>query len=186
MKKLFKDLFFKLVTFLGKIFYDKKYLQGQYFSEQGDGWWWVFRGIWFQKILRFNSHLPFPANPTVRISNLNNLVFGSDNLNNFQSFGIYFQNFSGKIYLGDRVYLAPNVGLITANHDFNDLSKHLEGKDIHIGNDCWIGMNSVVLPGVKLGNKTIVGAGSVVTKSFEEGNLIIGGNPAKILKKLEN
>ncbi len=56
--------------------------------------------------------------------------------------------------------------------------------DLVIGDNCWIGMNSVVLPGVKLGEKTIVGAGSVITKSYEEGHCIIAGNPAKIIKYL--
>ncbi|MDT4068951.1 type 8 capsular polysaccharide synthesis protein Cap8J, partial [Staphylococcus aureus] len=58
------------------------------------------------------------------------------------------------------------------------------GEDVKIGNYSWIGMNSVILPGVELGEHTIVGAGSVVTKSFPEGNVVIGGNPAKIIKKI--
>lgn len=49
---------------------------------------------------------------------------------------------------------------------------------------CWIGMNSMILPGVELGNRTIVGAGSIVTKSFKEGNCIIAGNPAKVIRNL--
>ena len=57
-------------------------------------------------------------------------------------------------------------------------------EDIVLGEQCWIGMNSVILPGVKLGIHTIVGAGSVVTKSFEDGFCIIAGNPAKIIRKI--
>ena len=49
---------------------------------------------------------------------------------------------------------------------------------------CWIGMNSVILPGVVLGDSTIVGAGSVVTKSFVEGRQVIVGSPARVVKKL--
>jgi acetyltransferase-like isoleucine patch superfamily enzyme len=60
----------------------------------------------------------------------------------------------------------------------------LPGKDVIIGKKCWIGMNSVILPGVCLGDHTIVGAGSVVTKSFPDGNCIIAGNPARIIRVL--
>ena len=49
----------------------------------------------------------------------------------------------------------------------------------------WAGMNSVILPGVKLGTRTIVAAGSVVTKSFPEGYCVIAGSPAKIIRYLD-
>jgi acetyltransferase-like isoleucine patch superfamily enzyme len=84
-----------------------------------------------------------------------------------------------------RSKIAPNCGFITTNHDFNLLDKSGIGKDIIIGNNCWIGMNSVILPGVKLANHIIVGAGSVVTKSFDEEDIIIAGNPAKKIKNIE-
>jgi len=49
----------------------------------------------------------------------------------------------------------------------------------------WAGMDSVILPGVKLGTRTIVAAGSVVTKSFPEGYCVIAGSPAKIIRHLD-
>jgi len=49
----------------------------------------------------------------------------------------------------------------------------------------WAGMNSVILPGVKLGSRTIVAAGSVVAKSFPEGYCVIAGSPAKIIRYLD-
>ena len=52
-------------------------------------------------------------------------------------------------------------------------------KNIIIGNDVWIGGNSVVTAGVSIADGIIVAAGSVVTKSFKEKNIIIGGIPAK-------
>ena len=74
--------------------------------------------------------------------------------------------------------------MITQNHDLDNLDQRSEPKDIVLGKNCWIGMNSVILPGVVLGEKTIVGAGSVVTKSFLEGYCVIAGNPAKKIKDL--
>ena len=88
------------------------------------------------------------------------------------------------IYVGKGSYVAPNVGLITTNHDPEDPSKHLPGKDIRIGENCWIGMNAVVLPGVVLGDHTVVAAGAVVTKSFPEGYTVIGGVPAKKIRDI--
>ena len=90
----------------------------------------------------------------------------------------------GKIYIGDYTIIAPNVGIISANHDIYDYRVHKKS-EVVIGRYCWIGMNCVVLPGVTLGDHTIVAAGSVVTQSFPEGYCVLAGNPATILKKID-
>lgn len=51
-----------------------------------------------------------------------------------------------------------------------------------VGNDVWLGLDAVVMPGVRLGDGCIVAAKSVVTKSFEPYS-IIGGNPARLIRK---
>ena len=112
-----------------------------------------------------------------------NITFHPDDLNNFQTFGNYFQAL-GKITIGHGTWIAPNVGLITANHCVDNLEEHEPAKPITLGENCWIGMNSTILPGVTLGPRTIVGAGSVVTKSFPDGNCVIAGNPAKVIRTL--
>lgn len=56
-------------------------------------------------------------------------------------------------------------------------------KPITIGNGCWIGANSIVLPGVNIGNGTIVAAGFVVIQDCEE-NSLYAGVPAKKIKQL--
>lgn len=61
----------------------------------------------------------------------------------------------------------------------------MPGKKVVIGDKSWIGMNSLILPGVILGSNTIVGGGSVVTKSFPQGHCVIAGNPAKLLKVVD-
>ncbi|MFW3612481.1 acyltransferase [Staphylococcus caprae] len=183
IKRLMKTKVFKVANFPLKLFYNEKYLSGYYFDEKVMGWLWAWKAIPF-KLIGINTRLPFPADATVRIHKPNNLIFDKEDIHIFQSPGTYFNNYSAKIILGKGVYIAPNVGIITANHDVNDLKKHVEGKNVLIGRNSWIGMNSVILPGVTLGERTIVGAGSVVTKSFEEGNLVIAGNPAKVIKKL--
>ena len=116
---------------------------------------------------------------------MEDIHFDADHLANFQKCGSYFQAAAdAHIYIGTGTCIAGNVGIITANHDLNDLALPAPGKDVNIGKRCWIGMNSMILPGVVLGEHTIVGAGSVVTKSFPKGNCVIAGNPAKIIREL--
>ncbi len=173
------------VKLLCSVFYDKQYLVGKYFDESFSGWQWALKGILWQKIFGFNRHIPWPASPFININSKKNIVFDINDINNFQTMGCYFQNFSAKIVIGKGTYIAQNVGIITANHDPQNPDDHLPGKDVTLGKQCWIGMNSMILPGVVLGDHTVVGAGSVVTKSFPEGHVIIGGNPAKIIRHLE-
>lgn len=54
---------------------------------------------------------------------------------------------------------------------------------ITIGDNCFIGMNSIILKGTAIGDNCVVGAGSVVHGEFPD-NCIIGGNPAKILRTI--
>jgi len=182
-RRIFKQIAIIIAKILAPLFYSRRYLAGRHFADDGGGWIWALKGIWFQKILGFNRRVPWPVSPFVTISNPENIVWHPDDLNNFQSPGCYWQNFAAKIVVGRGTYIAPNVGLITANHDPLNLDQHLAGQDIILGESCWIGMNAVILPGVELGPHTIVAAGAVVTKSFPEGYCIIGGVPAKILRR---
>lgn len=173
-----------IIIIFAKLFYSGKYIQGRHFESSFIGLRWVFRGIWRQKILGFNRNIPWPCGHAVHISNPNNIEFDANDLNNFQSPGIYLQNIDAKIFLKKGCYIAPNVGIITSNHKLDDLNAHNAGKDVTIGEDSWVGMNAVILPGVTLGKKTIVGAGAIVTKSFPEGYVVVAGNPARIIKNL--
>lgn len=167
-----------------RIWFEEEYISGKYFNNGFSGFLWGFRAVWSRNILRLARPMPWPVALTCYISNPDNIKFHPDSLNNFQSPGTYFQCINAKIILGRGVYIGPNVGIITSNHDFRDLDLHSKGKDVRIGDECWIGMNSVLLPGVVLGNKTIVGAGSVVTKSFPNGGVMVCGNPAKVVRLL--
>jgi acetyltransferase-like isoleucine patch superfamily enzyme len=184
MKEILKNIFIILSKMVMPIFYQKKYLKGKWFDRNIKGWKWAWRCLFMQKIIGYNRFVPWPVSHRTEIGNPDNIFFDVNDINNFQHFGCYFQSQFEKIIIGKGTYIAPNVGLITSNHDINSLDKHLEGKPVIIGEKCWIGMNSVVLPGVELGDNTIVGAGSIVTKSFIEGNCVIAGNPAKIIKKI--
>lgn len=183
MRNFIRMIVIQFLKVIAGLFYDKKYLCGKHFDIYYSGWIWVMKGIWFQKILGFNREIPWPVSARTSIVNHKNIVFSPDDMNNFQSPGCYFQNFEAKIYIGKGTYIGPNVGLITVNHDISNLDNHSEHKNIVLGRDSWIGMNSVILPGVKLGPKTIVAAGAIVTKSYRNGYAILAGNPAKVIKK---
>lgn len=165
--------------------YDKQYLTGRWFTAENNfaGWDWVIKNAKNCSRSKVNIGCPWPISADSRAVGTQNIEFDPDDLNNFQHFGCYFQG-KGKITIGKGTWIAPNVGIITANHSIEDLNKHNEAKAVTLGERCWIGMNSMILPGVELGPRTVVGAGSVVTKSFPEGDCVIAGNPAKIIKKL--
>ncbi len=177
--------FVPLMRLIAPLFFRREYLRGRLFDDGAImGWYWALRSILLQKILGFNRSVPYPVSHRIAIQNWRNLEFDPDDLNNFQHFGCYFQCFSAKVVIGKGTYIAPNVGLITTNHDPMDPARHLPGSDIVIGKNCWVGMNAVILPGVELGDHTVVGAGAVVTKSYPEGRCVLGGVPAKKIKDL--
>lgn len=186
LKKIARSVSFPVVKALCRLCYDKKYLQGRFFQgPTPPGWRWVLRSILFQKILGYNRQIPWPVSPLVLVQSAKNIDFDPDDLNIFHANGVYYGNYFARITIGKGTYLGHNVGIITANHDPNNLQEHTEGRDVVIGKGCWIGMNAVVLPGVRLGDRTIVGANAVVTKSFPEGNCVIGGIPAKLIRTLD-
>ncbi len=87
------------------------------------------------------------------------------------------------VSIGNNVTISSNCTIVT--HD-NSVIKYIEGAtdvvgEVVIADNCFIGLNSVILPGVQLAKGTVVGAGSIVTKSVLEENVVIAGNPAKII-----
>jgi acetyltransferase-like isoleucine patch superfamily enzyme len=93
------------------------------------------------------------------------------------------------ITLGARTLLGPNVSFFSATHPLDPVVRRglrgpESGKEIHVGEDCWIGGNVTILPGVTIGKGAVVGAGSVVTKDVPDFT-VVAGNPARVLRKIE-
>jgi len=92
------------------------------------------------------------------------------------------------ITIGDNVYITSGVQFIT--HDggtliFRNKIPDLEiTKPIVIGDNVYIGMKSIILPGVNIGSNYIIGAGSVVTRNLESGG-VYAGAPARYIKSIE-
>lgn len=73
------------------------------------------------------------------------------------------------ITIGARTMFGPNVSLFSGTHPLDPAVRNGTegpelGKPIHIGEDCWLGGNVIVLAGVTIGKGATIGAGSVVTK----------------------
>lgn len=90
------------------------------------------------------------------------------------------------IYIGNNVLLGPRVSLYTAGHPLSSAVRNsgLEfGKSITIGDNAWVGGNTIINPGVKIGCNTVIGSGSVVTKDIPD-NVIAAGNPCRVIRKI--
>ena len=93
-----------------------------------------------------------------------------------------------KIRFGNNVLIAPNCGFYTAAHplDVNNRIKWLEfAHPITIGNNVWIGANTIVLPNVVIGDNVVIGAGSVVTKDIPSNSLAYG-SPCRVIREIDN
>lgn len=137
----------------------------------------------FQRIFRINSNVPWPVHWSSIVTNPEKIQVSYIFPNLGVLPGSYIQAMNG-IYVGKNTRVGPRVKIISANHNIYDFDRHDPAPPIKIGDNCWIGANAVILPGVELADRIIVAAGSVVNKSFLEGDCIIAGVPAKVVKKI--
>ena len=91
-----------------------------------------------------------------------------------------------KVKIGDNCQMAPNVAIYTAGHPIHPATRNSlyeYGKPVTIGDNVWIGGNTVLCPGVQVGNNVVIGAGSVVTKDLPDW-CIAAGNPCRVIRKI--
>lgn len=105
----------------------------------------------------------------------------------------------GDIFIGSNTLLAPNVFISSGRHFFDIVPpmpirfqdrlvledagyESLGSNKVVIEDDCWIGTNTVIMPGVKICKGSVIGANSVVTKSVPP-YTVVAGAPSKVLKK---
>lgn len=102
-------------------------------------------------------------------------------------------NFGSEPYLitiGNHVTISNDVEFIT--HDggtyvFREEKKYksvIKFGKIEIGNNCFIGARTIIMPNIKIGNNVVIASGSVITKSIPS-DVVVGGNPAKIICTLD-
>ena len=91
-----------------------------------------------------------------------------------------------KVVIGDNCQMAPNVAIYTAGHPVHPDTRNTlyeYGIEVTIGDNVWIGGNTVICPGVHIGSNTVIGAGSVVTKDIPDW-VIAGGNPCEVIREI--
>jgi acetyltransferase-like isoleucine patch superfamily enzyme len=94
------------------------------------------------------------------------------------------------VTIGNNVAIGPNVVIVDTNKVYSNLKIPISeqggvSKEVRIGDNCWIGANSTILPGTILGKHVIVGAGSVVRGTFPD-YVLLAGMPAKIIRNLDS
>jgi acetyltransferase-like isoleucine patch superfamily enzyme len=92
------------------------------------------------------------------------------------------------VTLGDNVYITAGVQFIT--HDGGTLILRKDHPDlewtapISVGDDVYIGVRTIILPGVSIGNRCVIGAGSVVTRDIPDGS-VAAGVPARVIRTVD-
>lgn len=92
----------------------------------------------------------------------------------------------GGVTIGMYCLFGPNVVIVSEDHNFESTDRPIKFQGstrapVSIGDDCWIGANSVITAGVTIGRGAIVAAGSVVTSDVEDFS-VVGGVPARLLR----
>lgn len=86
------------------------------------------------------------------------------------------------IYIGSGCLIASGTTILSHEHIFVKPDGSYFLKDTFIGNNCFVGVNSLICPGVRIGNHVVVGGGSVVTKDVPDHSMVVGV-PARIIKE---
>ena len=114
-------------------------------------------------------------------------VCGSRNIsigrNCFINTNLRIGSSKAKIFIGDNVRISPNVSIETTTH-LVDVTRKSIHRNVVIGNNVWIGINSTVLPGVTIGDGSIIGACSLVRTDIPPNSLAYG-TPARVMQSFD-
>ena len=89
------------------------------------------------------------------------------------------------IEIGDNVTIAPRVHILCHDASTKQFLNYTKIGRVNIGDNVFIGAESIVLPGVNIGNNVIIGAGSVVTSDIPDNSVVVG-IPARVISSLDD
>lgn len=89
-----------------------------------------------------------------------------------------------KIIIGNKVAFGPSVTIATVGHPIHpEYRRLMYGNPVTIEDNCWIGANVTICPGVTIGKNSVIGAGSVVTKNIPANSVAVG-NPCSVIREI--
>jgi acetyltransferase-like isoleucine patch superfamily enzyme len=168
-----------LQQFIGRVDFLFVWLRLFYPHFKGMKNYYLFFFFFPQKILRINGSCRWPVHFTSRVLYPGNIKAGINSAPGLSN-GCYIQGKNG-IKIGNNLRMGPGAGLISANHNPDNYDQWLKDKPIQIGDNVWIGMNAVILPGITIGDNVIIGANSLVRQDISS-NTIVAGNPAVVIR----
>ena len=84
----------------------------------------------------------------------------------------------GGITIGNNVSISHCVKIVSGSHNYNSRHFDYEAAEIFIEDNVWIGINAIILKGVRIGEGAVIAAGAIVTKDCEPYG-VYAGIPAK-------
>lgn len=144
------------------------------------------------KYVALGKHVSIGFNARIQgVKQYNDTIFSpeiilEDNVSIQQNIHLTCAN---SIFIGKNTAIAANVTITDIHHPYTDINTPIEKQDIevgyvHIGEDCKIYNNAVILPNVTIGKHVTIGANSVVNKSIPDFCIAVG-NPARIIKRYD-
>ena len=87
------------------------------------------------------------------------------------------------VLISPRVFITDSDHIVDAEGKRTTLNSEFRSAPVTIEHDCWLGVNAVILKGVRIGHHSVVAANAVVTKDVEP-RTIVGGVPAKPIGRI--
>lgn len=141
----------------------------------------IFYKMIYGNRIKFGKGVNFRKNFTIVVEGKGKIEIGSNTFfNNYCSI-----NAKEFVKIGENCLFGENVKIYDHDHNYKVKEKPIRTqgfkcKEVFIGDNCWIGSNSVILRGVQIGEHCVIGAGEIVRNNIESDSLVINSTIKKI------